>query len=240
MQAIQTRYKGYNFRSRLEARWAVAFDVLGLQWEYEPEGQVASCRLGLSGEYTHTFGYLPDFRLRPGRSSKWYWAEVKGQLDDNQDYLRCLDALASVTGSCEGPDAVILGPIPSPEGDVVPTVLHFHKGCLLAQPWLTSSGCRTSSVLDNMRADSVCGNPHCVAEDNETYSNFWRTQPVWNFPKEPSVRLRYAFAAARSARFEHGQSGATYPALPYMLDASKYRPLLLGPIPGRRRVGNTW
>lgn len=38
IKAIQTRYKGYNFRSRLEARWAVFFDALGIKWEYEPEG----------------------------------------------------------------------------------------------------------------------------------------------------------------------------------------------------------
>jgi hypothetical protein len=30
--AIPTRYKGYHFRSRLEARWAVFFDALGIKW----------------------------------------------------------------------------------------------------------------------------------------------------------------------------------------------------------------
>jgi hypothetical protein len=49
---IQTRYKGYRFRSRLEARWAVFFDLLGIAWEYEPEG----FRMG-------SVCYLPDFRL---------------------------------------------------------------------------------------------------------------------------------------------------------------------------------
>ena len=38
MKAIQTEYKGYLFRSRLEARWAVFFDACGVRWEYEPEG----------------------------------------------------------------------------------------------------------------------------------------------------------------------------------------------------------
>lgn len=51
IQAIETRYKGYRFRSRLEARWAVFFDALGLKWEYEPEGYVLQ-----NGEC-----YLPDF-----------------------------------------------------------------------------------------------------------------------------------------------------------------------------------
>lgn len=53
IKAIQTSYKGYRFRSRLEARWAVFFDALSLEWEYEPEG----FQLG-EGAW-----YLPDFFL---------------------------------------------------------------------------------------------------------------------------------------------------------------------------------
>ena len=52
IKAIETVYNGYRFRSRLEARWAVFFDALGLEYEYEPEG----FSLGAGG-------YLPDFRL---------------------------------------------------------------------------------------------------------------------------------------------------------------------------------
>lgn len=51
IKAIKTRYKGILFRSRLEARWAVLFDELGLTWAYEPEG----IDLGATG------WYLPDF-----------------------------------------------------------------------------------------------------------------------------------------------------------------------------------
>jgi len=47
---IQTRYNGYHFRSRLEARWAVYFDTIGLKYDYEPEG------FHLDG-----LNYLPDF-----------------------------------------------------------------------------------------------------------------------------------------------------------------------------------
>ena len=35
---IETSYRGHRFRSRLEAKWAVAFDHLGVQWKYEPQG----------------------------------------------------------------------------------------------------------------------------------------------------------------------------------------------------------
>ena len=36
MKAHQTIYKGVSFRSRLEARWAAFFDLIGWEWEYEP------------------------------------------------------------------------------------------------------------------------------------------------------------------------------------------------------------
>lgn len=51
IKAIETRYKGYRFRSRLEARWAVFFDELGWNWTYEEEG------------FENEWGdkYLPDF-----------------------------------------------------------------------------------------------------------------------------------------------------------------------------------
>ncbi len=53
LRAIETEYKGYRFRSRLEARWAVFFDACGVKWEYEPEGFILP-----DGQY-----YLPDFLL---------------------------------------------------------------------------------------------------------------------------------------------------------------------------------
>ena len=54
IRPIETIYNGYRFRSRLEARWAVFFDALGIQYEYEPEGFKLS-----DGTM-----YLPDFRIR--------------------------------------------------------------------------------------------------------------------------------------------------------------------------------
>lgn len=66
LKAIQTIYKGYRFRSRLEARWAVFFDTLTIEWCYEPEGFI----LAPFGEW-----YLPDFYL----PELGYWIEVKPQ-----------------------------------------------------------------------------------------------------------------------------------------------------------------
>ena len=62
IKPIETHYKGYRFRSRLEARWAVLFDALNIKWEYEKEG------FDMEGER-----YLPDFWL-PGVAA---WVEIK-------------------------------------------------------------------------------------------------------------------------------------------------------------------
>jgi len=63
IQPLETRWKGFRFRSRLEGRFAVFFSTLGLRFEYEPEG----FDLGSAGRYLPDF-YLPDVR--------WF-AEVK-------------------------------------------------------------------------------------------------------------------------------------------------------------------
>jgi len=64
IRPLETHYGGYRFRSRTEARWAVCFDTLGILWEYEREGFVAS-----DGTC-----YLPDFWL----PEQGIWIEVKG------------------------------------------------------------------------------------------------------------------------------------------------------------------
>lgn len=68
VRAIETRYAGHRFRSRLEARWAVFFDALRIEWEYEPQGFVIGDGTGA------TRNYLPDFRL----TATGTWVEVKG------------------------------------------------------------------------------------------------------------------------------------------------------------------
>lgn len=81
---IQTWYKNYHMRSRLEARWSVFFDALGLAWRYEVEG----FDLGAAGYYLPDF-WLPELRL---------WCEVKGAEPPAGD-LRKLQALAEGQGS---------------------------------------------------------------------------------------------------------------------------------------------
>ena len=38
VKPIETEYDGHSFRSRVEARWAVFFNTIGLEYEYEIEG----------------------------------------------------------------------------------------------------------------------------------------------------------------------------------------------------------
>lgn len=74
-QALETRYDGHRFRSRLEARWAVFFNTLGLTYSYEPEGFQLS-----NGER-----YLPDFWL-PDLDA---YLEVKPTSPSLQERRRC-------------------------------------------------------------------------------------------------------------------------------------------------------
>lgn len=70
IKAIETKYNGYKFRSRLEARYAVFFDSLGIQYYYEHEGY------SLEG-----LAYLPDFYL-PHYDS---FVEIKGQEPTDEE-----------------------------------------------------------------------------------------------------------------------------------------------------------
>lgn len=94
LKPIETVWHGCRFRSRLEARWAVFFEALGIEWEYEQEGF----------ELEDGTFYLPDFLLHGivGRNGDGYllcsddydrsnavsgdlYVEVKGRMT-NEDY----------------------------------------------------------------------------------------------------------------------------------------------------------
>lgn len=77
MKVIETEYKGYRFRSRLEARWAVFFDTLNIKWEYEKEGY----------ELSNGQRYLPDFWLPDQK----VWVEIKGQEPSEEYWWKIKD-----------------------------------------------------------------------------------------------------------------------------------------------------
>lgn len=82
MKPIETHYRGYRFRSRLEARHAVFLDYFREPWDYEPEGFNLP-----SGQY------LPDFWL----SRLGCWLEIKGQKPTEREQQLCYE-LAHATG----------------------------------------------------------------------------------------------------------------------------------------------
>lgn len=77
IKAIETEYKGYRFRSRLEARWAIFFDACNMEWEYEPEGFY----------FEDGVQYLPDFLVHDvivpnyEYNTKFYKEKVKEWKD---------------------------------------------------------------------------------------------------------------------------------------------------------------
>ena len=69
MTPLPSVYKGYQCRSRLEARWLCFLDTLGMQFIYEPEGfkfEDGTC-------------YLPDLYFPEIRT----WAEIKPFIPDD-------------------------------------------------------------------------------------------------------------------------------------------------------------
>lgn len=123
IRAIETQYKGYRFRSRLEARWAVFLDHVKMKWEYEPEGLVVG-----------RLKWLPDFWLECG-----HWGEVKGHLDADE-LTRLLSLAAGVSECGKGDDVVVLGHIPDRGATRWPVQLHNH-GQLWAVPWNPAKEC---------------------------------------------------------------------------------------------------
>ena len=86
----ETKYKGYRFRSRLEARWAIFFDKLSIDWEYEFEGYTLA-----AGD-----GYLPDFYLPTFNGG--LFCEVKPREGDFSKARRfCVDTKKDIW-LCDG------------------------------------------------------------------------------------------------------------------------------------------
>jgi hypothetical protein len=91
---IPTYYKGTRFRSRLEAKWACFFDLIGWNWEYEPFDLA---------------GYIPDFLIL-GRAEMT--VEVKPYGNVSQ-----LIEVAKETPRAER-DLLVVGCTPLPEDDI--------------------------------------------------------------------------------------------------------------------------
>lgn len=85
IKAIPTKYNGYTFRSRQEARWAVFFDYLGVEYEYEKEGFDLPCGY-----------YLPDFWIPEWEA----WIEIKGKEPTKKELEKLVHLSLLVGGHC--------------------------------------------------------------------------------------------------------------------------------------------
>lgn len=183
IKAIETRYAGCKFRSRLEARWAVFFDTLGVSWEYEPQGFILS-----DGTY-----YLPDFLLTDCGT----WVEVKGAESALNEKLMVLAAaeLPLLPGSGEnGPRLLILGPIPD----------------VTRQRPINTFGEIGDLIWTGLNPDPEgVGFGHYYKNHRPWWD--YVLSPLWLTPAISESEHMYdaedAYIAARSARFEHGERG---------------------------------
>lgn len=188
IKAIDTVYAGHRFRSRLEARWAVAFDTLAIRWEYEPQGVLVD---GVA--------YLPDFHL-PGPD---LLVEVKGQLD--------LAGAEKVMRVGLHRRIALLGQIPAPATDGP----DFH---VISPSWGGQTNLHDASLLPSHARGGWNVQPFgwpspitppidhatCAALVEIVGRRDLSTASGWlSRPHEVAV----AYDAARQARFEHGESG---------------------------------
>jgi hypothetical protein len=197
IQAIETRYAGCRFRSRLEARWAVFFDTLGVPWEYEPEG------FDLDGLW-----YLPDFYL-PDLDT---WFEVKGRAGgaDGEKFRRFSepgDKRLVVDGSGH-PLGEFNG---GPDGSFDIVLAGCYDG---HYAWCLCHLCGAAGVEFDGRGARVHAAGRIEPPDeNGIYQMFrWscsrgehRYQDKMYSGDAPEILD--AYTAARSARFEHGEAG---------------------------------
>lgn len=177
IKAIETKYGGYRFRSRLEARWAVFFDAIELGWHYESQGYEMDTRIG-------RIRYLPDFFLDSNQ-----WAEVKGFL--NLESAGRLCAIAEALAPCgKGTDLVVFGDVPGPRSGLWPVQLHFHDR-LWGVAWEPhSAGCPLNR-------------PRVAIEPTEVITEHL----ISGFPFGVPDWATDGIQRARWARFEWGESG---------------------------------
>jgi|LakMenE01Jun11ns_1017448.scaffolds.fasta_scaffold9754683_1 hypothetical protein len=124
MKSIDTFYNGNYYRSRLEARWAVFFDEIGVKYQYEPEGY----------KLNNGKRYLPDFYFPVYEC----YGEVKPEKIEDarwKDFVIGIKkSLIIFTGNTFGKSQILLeyykdndGYESIGENDVIPFADRFYK-----------------------------------------------------------------------------------------------------------------
>ena len=201
IKPIETIYNGYRFRSRLEARWAVFFDSLGVEYEYEPEGF----------ELPGVGVYLPDFRVicHATRGSDCepfpLYIEVKGQMDESSAAkIKVFSYYDRIDAYCDSfPD----NPTPSGRKSLlivsnIPNVNYIEDIC----------DSRVMGSYDNMgfglhpfNYETVDGD-HFAAYPCVHHGRFGLLGDDCHYIHwGDHLHTLYAYQAAKQARFEHGE-----------------------------------
>lgn len=185
VKALDTWYAGCKFRSRTEARLAVFLDALNVPWAYEEQGYVIA---GLGP-------YLPDFKV-----ARWdAFIEVKGQ--EPTDWERSV--LASVAQAFGSWGLISVG-VPQQSGwlEVVAAPSYLDGAHYEGPGWFIAADRRDHQVYWLVRNPGEGHNyEDCVVLD----------VPKTDHDRWPIVDadMLAAYEAAQSARFEHGENGAT-------------------------------
>lgn len=194
MQAIETIYNSYRFRSRLEARWAIFFDRLGIPYQYEAEGFELE-----------TTRYLPDFWL----PNQQVWFEIKGQELTEREEEKCMQFAK------EQPLFVSVGSIPIPGEDDCNMIYKYTADDRSeGYQWIECPFCDNLNIVkDGSGLDLSCQcvwhsmNLAWIHDAISSTSDPIKLDFVINklFRWNNTPNLMIAYTAARQARFEHGE-----------------------------------
>lgn len=143
IKAIPTKYDGVEFRSRLEARWAVFYNVLGIKWFYEYEG------------YQLQSGwYVPDFWLQEINGG--CFVEIKPKEPSDEEEASCRDLAAFL----EKDVFLFWGP-PSTGDDAEPGCAAMWMAGGVGDRdywWCQCPQCGKFGIQFSGRAERICGN----------------------------------------------------------------------------------
>jgi len=216
IKAIETVYNGYKFRSRLEARWAVFFDALGIRYEYEKEGY----QLPDGTKYLPDF-WLPEFSL---------WVEVKPSQEHKSFEWMQADNKAKQLRTVTGNPVLIVRGDPAETGwqkfhgyafidggfGECSSEAVFAKGegnpFLLVFNFQGNWGEYEGAItLTNNNADTIDRIQDlltCLEEFKHKIYRFVLDETAYVFDrKERGSEVDLAAIKARQARFEHGEKG---------------------------------
>lgn len=198
IQAIETSYAGCRFRSRLEARWAVFFDHLGIAWRYEQEGyELPSGR------------YLPDFVIKASQlgNNGEIFVEVKGMLDAKQHVRLIRAALELPPISRYGPpfpQMLVLGNVPRPGSAWTHSRIEVGVDTFAVRDvfFTRASGLEPFGEAIPFRKEWLV---YMEEDDDSAARQLLNPAIADRVAVDPVVDG--AYRAARSARFEFGESG---------------------------------